>query len=231
MGPTLISLLTLAVGLLQIQPAVPIRLGIGAQSLAEEEISEFRRAQPGRDVWLVAGKAPFPGLSIAVYFAAENATAELRRGPMIRGYRLVNPPGAWKLDAPGHWAQVAISGRDYDVLNGEMDVNLPFQVDGDFSDEELVSLVTWIRTSAPRRSANGRGVPLDVGPVLQVLNIGPLLQVSRTSKDAARCFVAGGNGPTQVLSVTRDAQKKSGDRGMPRDQPCARQILNLLLPE
>jgi hypothetical protein len=126
---------------------------------------------------------------------------------MIRGYRPVNAPGAWKLDAPGHWAQVAISGRDYDVLNGEMDVNLPFQVDGDFSDEELVSLVTWIRTSAPRRSANGRGVPLDVGPVLQVLNIGPLLQVSRTSKDAARCFVAGGNGPTQVLSVTRDAQK------------------------
>jgi hypothetical protein len=59
--------MTLAVGLLQIQPAVPIRLGIGAQSLAEEDISEFRRAQPGRDVWLVAGKAPFPGLSIAVY--------------------------------------------------------------------------------------------------------------------------------------------------------------------
>jgi hypothetical protein len=202
----LIGLVTLAAGLLQIQPTVPIRLGLGARSLTEEDISEFRRTQPGSNMWLVVGKAPFPGLSIAAYFAAEKTTAELRRGRMIRGYRPVNPRGAWKLDALGHWAQVAISGRDYDVVNGETDVNLPFQVDGDFSDEELISLVTFIRTSTSGRSVNGRGVPLNVGPVRQVLNVGPILQVSRTSRDSVRCFVAGGNGPTQVISATRDAQ-------------------------
>jgi hypothetical protein len=153
-------------------------------------------------VWLVQGKAPFPGLTIAVYFAAEKTTAELRRGPMIRGYRPANAPGAWKLDALGHWAQVAISGRDYDILNGETDVNLPFQIEGDFSDEDLISLVGFIRTSTSSLSVNGNVIPLVVP-----LNAFPILQVTRTSRDSVRCFVDGGNGPIRAIFATREAQR------------------------
>jgi len=148
-------------------------------------------------VWLVQGNAPFPGLSIAVYFAAEKTTAEVRRGRMIRGYRPVNPPGAWKLDARGNWVQVAITGRDYNVLNGESDFNLPFQVDGEFSDEELISLVTFIRTNIASRGRNG-----GVGP----LNAFPITEVTRTSKDSVRFFLAGGNGPSQGVFATQESQ-------------------------
>jgi hypothetical protein len=197
MGLRLIGVVTLAATLLQAQAVSPIRLGIGAQSLSEQDISEFRSVLPGSTVWFVEGKAPFPGLSIAVYFAAEKTTAELRRGRMIRGYRPVNPPGAWKLGAPGNWAQVAIAGRDYNVLNGESDFNLPFQVDGEFSDEELISLVTFIRTNIASRGRNG-----GVGP----LNAFPIIEVTRTSKDSVRFFLAGGNGPSQGVFATQEGQ-------------------------
>ena len=33
-------------------------------------------------------------------------------------------------------AYPSLNSRDYNVLNGESDFNLPFQVDGNFSDEE-----------------------------------------------------------------------------------------------
>jgi hypothetical protein len=197
MGTGLIGVVTLAATLLQAQAPGPTRLGVGAQSLSEQDISEFQRALPGSTVWLVQGKGPFPGLSIAVYFAAEKTTAELRRGRMIRGYRPVNPPGPWKLDARSNWAQVAIAGRDYNVLNGESDFNLPFQVDGEFSDEELIGLVTFIRTNIASRGRNG-----GVGP----LNAFPITQVTRTSKDTVRFFLEGGNGPSQSVFATQEGQ-------------------------
>jgi hypothetical protein len=197
MGPWLIGVVTLAATLLLAQAFGPIRLGLGAESLSEQDIAEFQRALPDSTMWLVEGKAPFPGLSIAVYFAAEKTTAELRRGRMIRGYRQVNPPGAWKLQARGNWAQVAIAGRDYNVLDGESDFNRPFQVDGEFSDEELINLVTFIRTTIAGRSRNG-----GVGP----LNAFPIREVTRTSKDSVRFFLAGGNGPSQGVSATQEGQ-------------------------
>jgi hypothetical protein len=197
MGARLIGIATLAATLLQAQTVGPIRLGVGAQSLTEQDIAVFQRALPGSTLWLVEGKAPFPGLSIAVYFAAEKTTAELRRGQMIRGKRPVNPPGAWKLDARGNWAQVAIAGRDYNVLNGESDFNLPFQVDGDFSDEELITLIAFIRTTVASGGRNG-----GVGS----LNAFPILQVIRTSKDTVKFFLAGGNGPSQAVFATREGQ-------------------------
>ena len=45
------------------------------------------------------------------------------------------------------WAQVALSGREFDTIQGEQDLNRPFMIASDFDDSELVSLVRFLRGS------------------------------------------------------------------------------------
>jgi hypothetical protein len=51
----------------------------------------------------------------------------------------------WTLQQKHRYAQLVLPGRAFEQINGERDLNRPFRVHGEFTDEELVSLVTFLR--------------------------------------------------------------------------------------
>jgi hypothetical protein len=52
-------------------------------------------------------------------------------------------------EANGAYAQVAVAGRSFDQIQGDQDVNRPFNVVGAIVDNELLSIVNFVRSSNP----------------------------------------------------------------------------------
>jgi hypothetical protein len=69
----------------------------------------------------------------------------LRRGAYVAVLRDHEKP--WAVSAKGSYAQVSADARTPDQVPGDRDIRRPFRVNGSFTDAELVSLVTFIRSS------------------------------------------------------------------------------------
>jgi hypothetical protein len=57
---------------------------------------------------------------------------------------------------------VAILGRSVDDISGDRDVNRPFVVHGELSDQEIVTVVTFIRSSPELTSQKSSGSPAEI---------------------------------------------------------------------
>jgi hypothetical protein len=55
----------------------------------------------------------------------------------------------WAVSGKGQYAQVSADARTPDQVPGDRDIRRPFRVNGSFTDAELVSLVTFVRSSPP----------------------------------------------------------------------------------
>jgi hypothetical protein len=141
-----------------------IRLGNGARQLSDQDIANIEMVLPaGKKPWLLSGELGAMLVpSITAYLPPATETREMRRGSLIT---LRRPVGAsvntqpWTImDANGAYAQVAVSGRGFDQIEGDQDINRPFSVGGAFDDAELLSIVTFLRlnssTSGPLRGVN-----------------------------------------------------------------------------
>ena len=84
--------------------------------------------------------------SIDVFLAPTNSTPDLRRGSVARVFQSDQNP-IWTFSDRSDYAQVAVPNRSFDAIEGIQDLNRPFRVTGRFSDAELVSLVSLIRSS------------------------------------------------------------------------------------
>ena len=91
--------------------------------------------------------------SALAYVAPTTATAEFRRGPLVRvGAGLptdhVPDPATWRVDpsTASTWAQVALPGRRFEDVASEQDENLPLTISGDITDADLLSIVRFLRS-------------------------------------------------------------------------------------
>jgi len=158
----------------QAAAATPLRLGDLARSLSAADIASIELALPaGGKPWLIAGDfgQARSSQSVEAYLPPDPASAQLRRGSMIRlSRRITDPsnPGPWAIDnsvqqggmqtrggfvghPPNHgpYAQVAIEGRTFQEFSDDQDQNRPFLVEGSISDAELIDIVAFIRPKPP----------------------------------------------------------------------------------
>jgi hypothetical protein len=156
---------------------LPVRLGDRARQLSDQDVTEIARtvSPNGRPAWLLNGPhGQIPDATlIEAYLPPEESTPELRRGSVVvvvrgpesalamMGTRPASSEATrqdWTLVGRYSYAQVAVAGRRFEVVEGDGDVNRPFRVSGTFSDRELVSLLQFLRSS-PLGPTSGAGTP------------------------------------------------------------------------
>ena len=165
----------------ELQPAAAIT------AVDHQDISRLLEATP-KPAWLwMTRRGLAGGIWLVQAFAAPDVEREnLRRGSatMIRGEmspadvaaRNVTGPKSWVNGATVSYAQVVMPNRMFQDIRGPKDPNLPFVNSTTLTDDELVSLVTFLRTSpagpstAPERVF--RGFPLDVRGDLPIDTVG-----------------------------------------------------------
>ena len=145
--------------------ARPILIGDVAKQLSERDIAAIALGLPaGSKPWLLIGsRAVTTEEQIEAYTSPNAPLNNVRQGSMIL-LRRSPPDTVWTLaDAstaysfPGanrttlppsqtaSYAQVAVTGRDFDDVTGEQDDNRPFVVSGSFDNTVLSSLATFVR--------------------------------------------------------------------------------------
>jgi len=178
------KLLALVVVLLQTVPAVPIRIGDFAGRLTTQDVMDLGELATAGGAkgspWLLEGPFGQIGNSIRMYLPADTQTVQLRRGQAIEALRRP-PDNGWSVRRTVQYAQVIETGQNFNSLNGDLDNHRPFPVSGTFSDEELVSLVTFIRSSPDGVEGSWpiTSLSVDAGSVtLMLAGPGPLQRVS-----------------------------------------------------
>lgn len=185
MHEILAALLIAANVTLQGLSALP-RLGSVAKELTSEDLDEITRlvSTSGRRPWLlVADKRFLPGPRqwyVFVYLEPHVATPSVRRGPILIAFCQGN---VWNLEASASWAQAAVAGRTFEEVAGERDVNRPFQVIGDLSNEEIFTAITFIRTS-PKNPTPHSPLPGLTEPAAILSSVKGHWPVSRMARNA-----------------------------------------------
>ena len=147
--------------LLQQSAASSIRLMEGVTVGADEAAQIARLSQGQGTPWFVTRRPGMLGGIVWVVLRPDTSTPRIRRGRYLEmcawrcneaPRRIGDGPYEWHFDQSspesiGRYAQIVMSGRDPDDLRTVGDPNRPFVVAGDFSDDELVSLVEFIRSS------------------------------------------------------------------------------------
>jgi hypothetical protein len=136
-------------------------------SLSADETAQIERLAGG-PFWLLLRDRG----DNEVYRLPETKGPTIRRGQVIRVWvsvPLPSSPGVASSErripkwgkferSEASWAQVALTGRDFDDVGGAEDLNRPFRLSGAFRDTELVSLVEFVRSGPELRDANGSRV-------------------------------------------------------------------------
>ena len=127
-------------------------------------ITEVRRSPRDRN-----GQFQWSALA---YVAPTTATTEFRRGALVRvnaglTTEQLADPATWRADASTvrQWAQVAMPGRRFDDVKGELDDNLPLTISGDITDADLLSVVRFLRSSPVIAVPSGLNLGQVPGPV------------------------------------------------------------------
>jgi hypothetical protein len=141
--------------LLQAAAVAPLRLGPSADQLTNLDVAEISKLVEGQGpAWVLIAQSQgfIPGRFVDVFLSPQVRTLSLRRGRMVSVQ--ASPPttgdvaGIWKrAGAEQPYAQVPLSRTDPDQVTNSRDLNRPFRIAGAFSDEEIVSLVAFIRSS------------------------------------------------------------------------------------
>jgi hypothetical protein len=144
---------------------IPLRTGVVARQLTNAEVAALEMVLPkGSTPWLLNGDhVPFllNRQYVEAFLPPTLETPLLRRGMFVSVERR-SPTSPWVVQRTEAYAQVAIPGRRFDDIRDDHDINRPFRVIGRFEDEELVSLVHFLRSNPPTRG----GVAIQLWPIL-----------------------------------------------------------------
>jgi hypothetical protein len=171
------------------QTAGAVRLGNFAQMLSDQDVAAIEREflPAGKKTWLLVGPYGQSAQTVAAYLLPDNANGELRRGSLTVVRR--EPTGnRWSVVQSREWAQVSVTGRDFNAIQDDQDQNRPFTFTGRFEDGELISVVRVLRSSTA------------------VERTWPVYSMSRQSDDSIQAFL--GSGPGSLLE--RVTLKKQG---------------------
>jgi hypothetical protein len=176
----------------------PLRTGDVARKLTEQDVAALEMVLPsGAKPWLLDGDpGQAPGLEYtAAYLPPTNTSPVLRRGMVVTVVRRTRPLAEteWTVAETRSYAQVAIPGRSFDQIEGDQDTNRPFRVFGRFDDDELVTLVKFLRSNPPTR-----------GP--ERIQLWPLLTIQRKADDSVEVMLRGGVGQGQGITLRQAGQ-------------------------
>lgn len=171
-----------------IQPhASPVRVHDEARSLSDRSVREIVRlaVRDGKGVWLLVGDTSqtLPETRfIDAYLEPDATTPRLRRGRVVSlESRIVNGAAVhWVPLSPGaKYAQVALEPNRWPASLNDRAIERPFLIDGDFTDDDLIGLVTFVRRSPkfPRRVDSDGTIRLDGEDLDGTM---PITQVSQT---------------------------------------------------
>ena len=180
--------------------AAPLLIGPIAERLTEQDVGAIQTALPdGTRSWLLIGDpVQAPGLEwIEAYLPATTNTPELRRGNKIGISRWTTPSrrSGWTVERTESYAQVAIPGRNLDEITGSSDINRPFRVLGRFNDNELVSLVRFVRSDPPTRGGESTAI-----------KPWPIREIQRQEDDSIEVSTLGGETSGQVIKLRKDGK-------------------------
>lgn len=176
----------------------PLRTGDVARKLTEPDVATLEMILPsGAKPWLLDGEpAQAPGLEyVAAYLSPTSTSPILRRGMVITVVRRIRPltESEWTVQGTRAYAQVAIPGRSFDQIEGDQDTNRPFLVFGRFDDDELVTLVKFLRSNPPTR-----------GP--ERIQPWPFLSMQRRADHSVSVMLRGGVGRGQAITLRQARQ-------------------------
>jgi hypothetical protein len=151
---------------------MPVRIGF-ATALTEQDLAAINVLLPEKP-WLLTGDPAQYAITefVDAYLPPTTSTALLRRGTEAFVSRRIDirthkPTGEWTAARqPFQWAQVAIPMRAFEDIQHDLDLNRPFRVVGQFDDDELISLVTFLRSNARNDGDLSRTVQL--WPILTI---------------------------------------------------------------
>ena len=170
-----------------------IRTGDVSRRLTQQDVAALELALPsGAKPWLLNGDpAQLAGFEyIQAYLPPTSATSTLRRGPVIGVMRRTSPLTEWTVQYSSTYAQVAIPGREFDQIEGDQDINRPFQVTGNFDDTELVGLVCFLRSN-----------PLTIGGEINAIQLWPILSITRGADRSVQVTLRGAIMQGQEITV------------------------------
>jgi hypothetical protein len=170
-----------------IQPyASPVRVYDEARSLSHRSVREIVRlaARDGKGVWLLVGDTSqtLPEKRfIDAYLEPDATTPRLRRGRVVSlESRIVNGAAVhWVPRSPvARYAQVAIEPNRWPASLKDQSIERPFLIDGDFTDDDLIELVSFVRSSpkSPKRVDSDGTIQLDGEDVDGTM---PITQISQ----------------------------------------------------
>lgn len=146
-------LVVAAVILAQAPATLPARIGELGKNLTDSEAVQIARiASPTGPVpWLLYGYRGQIGDVMDVYLPPDSSTKDVRRGDLIylSRFRGMSPatPSSWGGPRLERYAQVVLAGHDFNQVQSDKDTNRPFETRGEFTDDDLIRIVTLIRTS------------------------------------------------------------------------------------
>ena len=178
--------------LFQAAAGIPPRIGDIARRLTDQDVADISNlaTTPAQKPWLLIGpRGQISDLEvIEAYWTAGPSSAELRRGPVSTVARgsakalvaagikpTLSVERGWMLISVSSYAQVAVRGRAFDDIRSDRDINRPFIVAGTFTDDEVMSLVRFLR-SGPVGPSSNRDTPQNA-----VHGDWPVLRVSRSN--------------------------------------------------
>jgi hypothetical protein len=173
---TFLRLAVLTAFLSQASAQGPTRIGELGRRLSYRALADVERIAlaNGGKPWLLNGEVRQIEC-VEAYFPPTTHTPTLRRGSMVTMFRQpvvrTEPRGPWEwaLFQKDDYAQVRLSDRAFEQFTGDQDPNRPFRVLGQFSDEEVASLATLIRSSPVLASdAGGRSAVNGTWPILSI---------------------------------------------------------------
>jgi hypothetical protein len=144
----------------------PIRIHREARQLSRTSVKEIVRlaGSTGRPVWLLVGDTSqtLPEMRfIDAYLEPDSSSATIRRGRVAHlESAIVNGTAVqWRVrSGDSQYAQVARESSHWHRALDDRSIERPFIVDGHFTDQELISLVSFVRRSPePERTVDPDG--------------------------------------------------------------------------
>jgi hypothetical protein len=184
-----------------------VRIGSVGRHLSGDDVAQIQSlaSQAGRRAWLALGlQSPAVAhlWSVDVFLEPDAVSPRARRGRMMTvtaSRATFSANKAWTVTATGRYGQVSWQGRDFDQVENDRDLNQPFELSGDFTDAELVSLVDFVRSS-PKGPKRKERTPYGN----QVQGRWPIHGVRRQPDGSIRVSLRRDAGSRQIVHVGRD---------------------------
>jgi hypothetical protein len=174
-----IALLTaLLLGVNQASEPSLSRFGSVGKALTESEITQIGQLAKGKSPWLLYGE-PTMLTSLfraSLYLEPDSVRNRLWRGQLLSleadGPPTVSTRSSWRISSTLAYAYVAPEDGRPGSVTGDLDVNWPFAVEGEFDDETLLSLVEFIRSSPPIPGVPPNAAPRNVDGTKPITSVG-----------------------------------------------------------